>query len=67
MIYLTYWEDMSGPELAEVLGISPATVRTRLHRAREAMRTALEKLREGNPGATDVEASVTALGTHFAS
>lgn len=62
-----YWEQLRGPELAEVLGISPATVRTRLHRAREAMRTALEKLREGAPGTTDVEASVTALGTHFAS
>ena len=42
---LYYWEQLRGPELAEVLGISPATVRTRLHRAREALRKSLEALK----------------------
>ncbi|MEM6293500.1 MAG: RNA polymerase sigma factor [Myxococcota bacterium] len=39
-----YWEQLKGPELAEVLGISPTTVRTRLHRAREALRKQLAQL-----------------------
>ena len=30
---LSYWEHLSGPEIAEVLGISSTTVRTRLLRA----------------------------------
>lgn len=60
---LFYWEQMRGPELAEVLGISPTTVRTRLHRARAAL---LEILSEHAPelgfGPQDLEASVEALG-----
>lgn len=34
---LAYWEDMTGPEIGEVLGVPPATARTRLRRAREAL------------------------------
>ena len=41
---LFYWEQLKGPELAEVLGISPATVRTRLHRARTALKKRLAEL-----------------------
>jgi RNA polymerase sigma-70 factor (ECF subfamily) len=41
---LYYWEQLKGPELAEVLGISPATVRTRLHRARTALKERLAEL-----------------------
>lgn len=40
---LFYWEQLTGPELAEVLGIPEGTVRSRLRRAREAVR---ERLRE---------------------
>ena len=36
-------ENLSGEEIAEALGISPKTVWTRLHRARQAMRAALEE------------------------
>lgn len=59
---LYYWEQLQGPELAEVLGIAPTTVRTRLHRAREALREMLEQLRA--PGAlaeADLGESVHAL------
>src|SRR5690606_2682381 len=59
---LYYWEQLQGPELAEVLGISPPTVRTRLHRAREALRDMLETLKA--PGALaekDLGESVHAL------
>lgn len=41
---LYYWEELSGPELAQVLDISPNTVRSRLHRARKAVEEALAKL-----------------------
>jgi RNA polymerase sigma factor (sigma-70 family) len=59
---LYYWEQLQGPELAEVLGISPTTVRTRLHRAREALRDMLEKLEApGSLANADLGASVHAL------
>lgn len=41
VLELAYWEDLSGAEMAEVLGISPHTVRSRLARARAALRAAL--------------------------
>lgn len=40
---LYYWEGMEGHEIAEILGISPHTARSRLHRARQALREALER------------------------
>ncbi len=40
---LTYWEGMSAPEIAEVLGVPANTVRSRLSRARAALRAALEE------------------------
>jgi len=41
---LAYWESLSGPEIAAILGVSEHTVRSRLARAREALRTELEAL-----------------------
>lgn len=35
---LAYWEEMSGPEIAIALGIPANTVRSRLSRARAALR-----------------------------
>jgi RNA polymerase sigma factor (sigma-70 family) len=59
---LFYWEQLSGPEIAEVLGISATTVRTRLLRARTALRDTLATLRPGKqPSDEELEASVTAL------
>lgn len=59
---LSYWEQLSGPEIAEVLGISPTTVRTRLLRARTALREALVALDpRRNPSDEELEASVAAL------
>ena len=40
---LYYWEGMEGREIAGVLGISPHTARSRLHRARQALREALQQ------------------------
>jgi RNA polymerase sigma factor (sigma-70 family) len=44
VLELFYWENMAGPEIAESLGIAPATVRTRLHRARLALEEAIAAL-----------------------
>ncbi len=41
-----YWEDMSGPELAVVLGIPEGTVRSRLRRAKQALHDRLAELCE---------------------
>lgn len=41
-----YWEDMSGPELALVLGIPEGTVRSRLRRAKKALHDRLAELCE---------------------
>jgi RNA polymerase sigma-70 factor (ECF subfamily) len=48
VLLLHVLENLSGEEIAETLGISPNTVWTRLHRARQAMRRALG----GDIGAT---------------
>jgi RNA polymerase sigma-70 factor (ECF subfamily) len=42
MLLLIAWEQFTPTEAAEVVGIPAATARTRLHRARARMRTALE-------------------------
>ncbi len=35
---LYYWEDLSTLEIAEVLGVAPGTIKSRLFRAREQLR-----------------------------
>jgi len=44
VLELAYWEGMSGPEIASVLDIPPNTVRSRLARARAALRGQIERL-----------------------
>ena len=41
---LAYWEDLSGAEIAEILEISEHTVRSRLARARQALRDQIAAL-----------------------
>lgn len=48
LLELHYWEDMSPTELAEVLEIPAATARTRLFRARQALREHMAA-QEGQP------------------
>jgi RNA polymerase sigma factor (sigma-70 family) len=43
-IELAYWEELSGREMAIALGIAENTVRSRLARARDALREALERV-----------------------
>ena len=42
LLELHYWEDMGIAELAEVFDAPAATIRTRLHRARKALRERME-------------------------
>ena len=42
LLELHYWEDMGIPELAEIFDAPTATIRTRLHRARKALREQME-------------------------
>ncbi|MGE0320734.1 MAG: RNA polymerase sigma factor [Polyangiaceae bacterium] len=46
---LYYWQNLSGPELAEVLEIPLGTARSRVRRAREALAARVAEL-EGEPG-----------------
>ena len=44
LLELRYWEQLKTAEIAEVLGIPANTVRSRLHRAQEALKAAMERL-----------------------
>jgi RNA polymerase sigma factor (sigma-70 family) len=46
---LHYWEDQSGPALAEILGVPEGTVRSRLRRGLEALRLQFPALEEQLP------------------
>jgi RNA polymerase sigma-70 factor (ECF subfamily) len=50
MLLLIAWEQFTPTEAAAVVGIPPATARTRLHRARSRMRAALEAHRPPDAG-----------------
>ncbi|MGH1343582.1 MAG: RNA polymerase sigma factor [Nannocystales bacterium] len=43
VLELTYWQELRGPELAEVLEVPVGTVKSRLHRARKLLRQELER------------------------
>ncbi len=59
---LTFWEDLSGPEIAEVLGIPKNTVRGRIFRAKKSLAAMIVKL-ENSPELLD---SVTvSYGTYL--
>jgi len=48
VLELFYWEAMRGAEIAQVLDVSPHTVRSRLARAKAALREQIDRL-EANP------------------
>jgi RNA polymerase sigma-70 factor (ECF subfamily) len=51
---LAYWEELPGAEIAGVLGVSEHTVRSRLFRGRQMLRTQIERLAD-----TPAEATAT--------
>jgi RNA polymerase sigma-70 factor (ECF subfamily) len=68
VIELFYWEEITGPEIAEILGVAAATVRTRLHRARHALQEELAKLLAARAAASpeiDLDEVVRAVGSRL--
>lgn len=59
MLELSYWETLPGAEIAEVLDIAPGTVRSRLTRARKALRRQLHR----QLGPTEADAMLQRLGS----
>ncbi|HSO04781.1 MAG TPA: sigma-70 family RNA polymerase sigma factor, partial [Candidatus Limnocylindrales bacterium] len=50
LLRLWAWEQLEPAEIAEVLGCSPGTARTRMHRARARLREALVQRGVSGPG-----------------
>jgi RNA polymerase sigma factor (sigma-70 family) len=42
VVILRFWQDMAVDDIAERLGVSPGTVKSRLHRSMRRLRVALE-------------------------
>ena len=53
VLYMTYWEDLSGQEIASILDWNPVTVRVRLMRARRKLKAALDRLEATRKVVTD--------------
>jgi len=49
ILQLAYWDDLVAEEIADVLGITAGTARTRLSRARSRLRDALEASQPAHP------------------
>jgi len=47
VLYMAYWEDLTGQEIAEILGCTSVTVRVRLMRARRKLKAELERVDVG--------------------
>lgn len=43
LIRLTYWDGLASHEVAQLLGLNPSTVRSRLAKARQSLRVLLER------------------------
>ncbi|MGE0321241.1 MAG: RNA polymerase sigma factor [Polyangiaceae bacterium] len=56
-VELYYWEELTGPQLAEVLGVPEGTARSRLRRGIELLRVALREL----PASDERESSLAGL------
>lgn len=62
-IELSYWEDLSGPEIAEIIEVPVDTVYSRLRRAKELLKENLDLLNKGGGetlGATETDLSLWA-------
>lgn len=50
VLEMFYWDELATSEIAQVLAISPVTVRTRLHRARTLLETRLRREQSARSG-----------------
>ena len=48
ILVLIFYHQLSGPEVAEVLGVTVGTVKSRLHRAKEMLRRVLQSMGESD-------------------
>lgn len=55
LLELHYWESLSGPELASVLEVPEGTVRTRLRRAKQLLREALQRAESEPVASTEAD------------
>jgi RNA polymerase sigma-70 factor (ECF subfamily) len=65
LLELFYWEELRGAQIAEILDLPPATVRTRLFRARAELKDTFDQLctERGQRGeSVDIEAFLRAAG-----
>ncbi|MCR9163216.1 MAG: RNA polymerase sigma factor [Nannocystaceae bacterium] len=64
LLELFYWEELSGRDIAEILDVEPATVRTRLFRARSELKETLDRMlrEEGLQASLDIEDHLRATG-----
>lgn len=57
LLELYYWEELSIDELAPIFGVPPGTIKSRLFRARNMLREAMERL----PGSEDAQRSARTM------
>lgn len=57
LILLSVWEELSHSTVAEILGVSTATVSVRLHRAKERLREAFNRVMQGRAPSSRVAES----------
>lgn len=57
LVRLIYWDGLASHEAAAVLGINPSTARSRLSRAKQQLRAALEDIENEVKGVADVRAA----------
>ena len=55
MLALAYWEELTGPQIAKVLGCSSTAARLRLYRARKRLTRLLERRQDGPDDVRDAE------------
>lgn len=57
LVRLIYWDGLASHEAATVLGLNPSTARSRLSRAKQQLRAALEDIESEEKGVADVRAA----------
>ena len=58
LLELAYWEELSSEELAQIFDVSPITIRTRKHRARQVLRELIEELRGDSGAEVDLQSAL---------
>lgn len=65
VLELSFWHDMSGPEIAEVLGAGDATIRSRLSRAAQRLKLEMHTLSGGGQVLQETEDDLAQWATRI--